>query len=66
MILEDEAFIFDGRAIERMFKSQQVKPPPPAPPMKEKERAGGDVGTSKKSEKDKLNKKKIEEQEACP
>jgi hypothetical protein len=50
MIVEDEAFIFDGKAIERMFKSQQQKPTQP------KEKESGKKATEKA-------KKKPEEQE---
>jgi hypothetical protein len=58
MIVEDEAFIFDGKAIERMFKNQQLKPPSQ---IKEREKADA---PAKKADKDKP-KKKMDEQEAC-
>lgn len=58
MILEDEAFIFDGKAIERMFKNQPMKPP--APQIKDREKP--DASANKKLPAEKL-KKKIDEQE---
>ena len=57
MIVEDEAFIFDGKAIERMFKNQ-LKPPTPTQ-TKEKP----DMPAKKATDKDKP-KKKLDEQEA--
>eukprot|EP00026_Physarum_polycephalum_P000756 Phypoly_transcript_00757.p1 GENE.Phypoly_transcript_00757~~Phypoly_transcript_00757.p1 ORF type:complete len:1255 (+),score=263.32 Phypoly_transcript_00757:153-3917(+) len=58
MIVEDEAFIFDGKAIERMFKNQ-VKPA--SSQLKEKEKADA---PAKRSDKDNKNKKT--EQESTP
>lgn len=54
MIVEDEAFIFDGKAIERMFKNQSQKALGP-PTLREK----GD-NFNKKAEK---ARKKVDDQE---